>query len=706
MFKINFTHFLKKYFLIIFILGNTHFVFAQKQIHIWYFGNRVGLDFNLTPPAVLSDGTANSQEGSAAMSDNNGKLLFYTNGKILQNRKHLTMPNGTGLMGDLSSTCNTVFVPMPGNDSMYYLFTIGSAREEVPVFAYNIIDLKADGGFGDIVAKNIIVKDTVLEKMAAIRHCNNRDIWIVIKKWNSDEYYAYLLTAGGLNTTPVISSTGLVTNGQINNSIGALKFSSKGNKLVACHAFDNDAVEIMDFDNTTGMITNPLVIHPNVIPHQSTFTGVYGTEFSPDGKLLYVSTTNSDTDPSTLYQFDITSNNAAAILASKQVIAQSTPWIGGALQLGPDKKIYMAMWNDSALSVIENPNTYGAGCNFVFNKIYMAQATNFPVQFGLPNFMQSYFDPASNPYDFSRVGGNCVDLNVSFTINRLSGIDSVKWSFGDMNQSQALQPTHLYTAPGFYDVQLIVYKIDCSGLNDTIKRRIWIADSGNFLGADTSSCNLLTMQIGIEEIFGVNYLWNTGFTGSKITTTGFGDYWLELEQNGCKVRDTIKVYEKPKPSVSLGADTSICKYKPVILKTVSSNFDSYLWNNGAKTSSIQVNQTGTYYVTVSQNSCIASDTIRVLPGDCDIYLPSAFTPNKDNLNETFGVVDNAFVQYFSMQVYSKWGQLIFSSNDINQKWDGTFKGRNMPNGAYVWMLNYTNAHGRKFYEQGTVILIR
>ena len=117
-----------------------------------------------------------------------------------------------------------------------------------------------------------------------------------------------------------------------------------------------------------------------------------------------------------------------------------------------------------------------------------------------------------------------VILYITFKINRLSGIDSVKWNFGDSQQSQALQPTHIYATPGFYDVKLIVYKIDCSGLNDTIVRKIWIADSDTFLGADTSSCSAFNMEIGVEEIFGVNYLWNTGLTSNKITTSGFGDY--------------------------------------------------------------------------------------------------------------------------------------------------------------------------------------
>ena len=694
---------MKKVFLTVSFIISALFIFAQKQTNIWYFGNRVGLDFNQSPPLPLNNGNANSQEGSASISDNNGKLLFYTNGVTVQNRKHLTMLNGNGLMGDLSSTNNVVIVPMPGADSMYYIFAIGSARIEESKLSFSIVDMKADGGFGAVVTKNSIVADGVLEKLAAIRHCNNRDVWIVIQKWNTDEYHSYLVSPIGLNA-PVINSLGFVINGQINNAIGTLKFSSKGNKLAACHAFDNDVVQLMDFDNTTGVISNSLIFKPNAIPHQSTYTGIYGAEFSPDGKLLYVSASNSVADPSTLYQFDITSNNATTILASKQIIAQTAPWFAGALQLGADKKIYMAMWEDSSISVIENPNVYGAGCNFAFNKIYLGPLST-SIQFGLPTFMQSYFDSTSNPYDFSRVG-SCIDLNVSFTINRLNGIDSVRWNFGDGQQSQVLQPSHTYLMPGFYDVNLIVYKVDCSGLNDTITRKIWIADSGSFLGPDTSSCNLITMEIGVEEILGVNYLWNTGFNGSKITTTNFGNYSLEMEQNGCKVRDTIKVSAKPKPIVNLGADTSICKYKPVILRTTTTGFDTYLWNTGETAPSILADKIGTYYVTVTKSLCEASDTINVVPGDCDIYIPSAFTPNHDDKNETFGVIDNVTLQFFSMQIYSKWGELIFKSDDVTRKWDGTFKGKNMPNGSYLWMMTYVKLNGKKYYEQGTVMLIR
>ncbi|HMU08920.1 MAG TPA: gliding motility-associated C-terminal domain-containing protein [Ferruginibacter sp.] len=696
---------MRKYILTYGILFFTYSLFGQKQTNIWYFGNKAGLDFNQTPPLVLRDGKASSFEGTSSMCDNNGKLLFYTNGQVIMNRQHLQMKNGGALSGHQSSTNNTLIVPQPGNDSIYYVFTTGAALQETKQFQYNIVNMKGDGGLGEVIAGNVLIEDNIFEKIAGVKHCNKRDAWILVHKWDSDEYHAYLLTAAGLSPAPVISTTGLVVSGFENNAIGTLKFSSKGTKLAAVHSFDNDVVELMDFNNTTGVISNPVIFKPNATPHTPSFIGVYGAEFSPNGNLLYVSANNSAIDPSVLYQFDITSGNAATILGTRQTIAKNTPWFAGALQLAPDMKIYMAMWKDTSVSVIDNPDVYGPGCNFNYNKIFMGPAADEPVQFGMPNFIQSYFDTASIPYDFNR-SGSCTDRTIAFKLNRLSGIDSVKWDFGDTQQSQVLQPTHTYGAPGFYDVKLIVYKIDCSGLNDTINRRIWIADATGFLGADTSSCNLLALTIGVEEIEGANYLWSTGFNGNKITTTGFGTYWLEVQQNGCRIRDSITVTEKPKPTVSLGPDTSICKFKSVDLIAGTALFDTYLWNTGESTRSITVDKAGTYSVEVTLNGCIAADTVIVFPGDCAIFIPSAFTPNNDGLNETFGVLGDITVKSCSFQVFNKWGQMVFNTSDISQKWDGTYKGKKAPVGAYPWFLSYVTGNGKRKYQQGTVMLIR
>lgn len=683
----------------------TFFAFAQKQSNIWYFGTHVGVDFNKTPPQALYNGILVSQEGCATISNSDGKLLFYTSGTGVFNRKHQLMLNGDNLMGDLSSTDNTVFVPQPGNDSIYYLFTIGSAYQPEKGFRYNVINLKGDSSKGEVISKNISIELSAFEKLAAVRHCNKRDVWVVIHKWDSDEYRAYLVTASGISSTPVVSHTGYFINGTPNNSVGTLKFSSDSKRAAAAHSYDNNVLELMDFDNVTGEFTNPIVFRPSPITTGPTFTGVYGAEFSPNGKLLYVSDNSSSDEPGSLFQFDITAGNAAAILATRQVIARPEPYFSGALQMGPDNKIYMALAGNSYLSAIENPDVYGPGCTFSANKIFLGANNPNPITSGLPNFIQSYFNPLANPYDFSR-SGKCSDHNIAFTINRLTGIDSVKWDFGDGNKSQSISPTNNYVNPGFYDVKLIVYKVDCSGLNDTINHKIWITDKLDFLGPDTSTCMGVKLQLGIDDIPEASYLWNTGSEVNKITTSDIGTYWMEIELNGCTIKDTINLFLKPPPSVDIGPDTFVCQNKAIVLNADNSPGSSYLWSTSETTASIVVNKTGTYYVTVSDNGCTASDTVSVTPGDCDVYFPSAFTPNNDSKNDLFGVAAETSLNNFSMQIFNKWGQLIFASNDTRNKWDGTFKGKNVPNGAYVWVVNYTNRKGIKIYDGGSVILIR
>ncbi|MBL0144996.1 MAG: gliding motility-associated C-terminal domain-containing protein [Chitinophagaceae bacterium] len=456
------------------------------------------------------------------------------------------------------------------------------------------------------------------------------------------------------------------------------------------------------------VISNAITFKPNAIPHAPGFIGIYGAEFSPNGNLLYISANNSLTNPATLFQFDITSHNPTTILSTKQIIAEPTPWYGGALQMGPDQKIYMSMWKDSAISVVENPDVVGAGCNFVLNKISFGLPASAEVlQYGLPNFMQSNFDPNLRPYDFYR-GGNCTDLTVPFFINRLTGIDSVKWDFGDTQLSTQLNPVHPYATPGFYTVKLKVYYFNpCSGLEiDESSTKIWITGNENILGNDLEACvfnnEKIIAQINLPS---ANYLWNTGATTTEITTSSPGKYWLTLDYLGCKISDTINLFIKPPPIVNIGPDTTVCNAKPIILSGGNYVNATYLWNTGEKTRDIIINRAGKYYVTVTTD-CVASDTVNVIAGDCEIFIPTAFTPNGDTKNDKFGVANDFSAKEFHFVVYDRWGNLIFETKENTKKWDGTYKGKTMPTGSYLWTMKYTTLKGIPKYEQGTVMLIR
>src|ERR1035437_6420066 len=109
-------------FLWLFLISYCH---AQKQNNIWYFGNGEGLDFNSDIPTALTDGQLSTPEGSASIADRYGKLLFYSDGNIIWDRRHKYMDNGQGLSGSTSATQPAVILPLPGDTNQYYIFTHG-----------------------------------------------------------------------------------------------------------------------------------------------------------------------------------------------------------------------------------------------------------------------------------------------------------------------------------------------------------------------------------------------------------------------------------------------------------------------------------------------------------------------------------------------------------------------------------------------------
>ena len=230
--------FMKKYGCIIFILISSMFcASAQNEGNIWYFGASAGLDFNSGAPVALIDGMLNTNEGCATISDNNGNLLFYTDGMTAYNKNHDVMPNGTGLLGHTSSTQSGVIVKKPGSTTIYYIFTVDGMSGNLGGLNYSEVDMTLQGGYGDInTNKNIPIFTNACEKITSIKHQNNSDYWIVARLENSNTYHSYLLTSSGLNMTPVVTNIGPI----YINKIGYLRGSSDGNKIAAVNYGGND----------------------------------------------------------------------------------------------------------------------------------------------------------------------------------------------------------------------------------------------------------------------------------------------------------------------------------------------------------------------------------------------------------------------------------------------------------------------------------
>ena len=265
-----------------------HFTaFAQAEASKWYFGTNAGIDFSSGGPIVLTDGQLSTDEGCATISENNGDLLFYTDGITVWDRQHNIMPNGTGLTGDSSSTQSAIIVPKPGNTTTYYIFTVDDLAGPNGL-RYSEVDMTLNGGNGDITnQKNIELNASTTEKISAVKHANGIDFWVVTHDWNNNNFLSYRVTAAGVNMTPVTSSVGEIHGDNGLDSKGYMKISPDASRLALASWSGNSVVEIFDFNNSSGVVSNPILIG-NGFFSSGPASGAYGVEFSPDSDLLYV----------------------------------------------------------------------------------------------------------------------------------------------------------------------------------------------------------------------------------------------------------------------------------------------------------------------------------------------------------------------------------------------------------------------------------
>lgn len=358
---------------------------AQKEANVWYFGKNAGLSFSGAEIMPLKDGNLFSEEGSATICDAQGNLLFYSNGMQVWDKSHQIMANGKELKGHESSTQAALILPKPGSAHLYYLFTTDFQGMNHGL-QYHLIDISKNGGLGEVISKNNLIFAPVTEKLTAVRHRNGRDFWVLTHRWNSTAFYAYLITPAGITFTPVESRIGSMPTGDNGGTIGYLKASPAGDKLAMATWAPINKLELFDFDNATGQVTNVLDL--------GKFDEAYGVEFSPDGSKLYGGKNGIAGGEARIFQFNLKAGSPDDIIHSGKQVAKSNSRKIGALQLGPDGRIYIARNESTFLGVIRNPNAAGPDCDYKDNGISLGSQRS---ELGLPNFPAFYFHNLTAP---------------------------------------------------------------------------------------------------------------------------------------------------------------------------------------------------------------------------------------------------------------------------------------------------------------------
>lgn len=418
------------------LLLNFGVLFSQGEADNWYFGNNAGLNFSSGTPTALLDGQLNTTEGCATISNNNGDLLFYTDGITVWNKQHNVMINGSGLQGDPSSSQSGIIVPNPANEFQYYIFSVNDNADNGGVY-FSLVDMSLSNGDGEVIPtqKNINLLKKSAEKIAAIDD-DNDGFWVIAYASESgldltyNTFHAFPITSTGVGSA--IKST--YTACETNDGRGYLKISPDGSKLALCNQ-NQLHVCLHDFDKTNGTVAPEVVINTNDTP--------YCAEFSPSSEVMYVSTGEYTSSTSYLQQFNLT---AIDIPGSIQTIFSYEGQRAG-LQLAIDGKIYFARPFESFLGVINNPETIGIGCDYVDEGVNLNGRFS---QQGLPPFIQSFFI-----VDIG-VQNTCFGDTTVFSVTSDDPITSILWDFGDGTTSDIENPTHTYATIGTYTITVTV----------------------------------------------------------------------------------------------------------------------------------------------------------------------------------------------------------------------------------------------------------
>lgn len=443
----------------------------------WHFGENVNLSFLPDPnnPVFLSGSAMVSiNEGCASVSDQDGNLLFYTNGETVWNNLHQIMVNGTGLMGHQSSAQGVIIVPRPGHPDNYYIVTINGLTGDKKGLYYSEVDMSNGVGFVVAANKNTVLKDhqrtdidaaynNFSEKLTSAKHGNGSDYWVItqIKGYA----YSYYVHSGGIHIYPYYAAQAPVVIDATTGSscVGQLKVSPTGQRFGIAYGTINalpmslGAVYLGNFNNATGQIV--FDANPASLPNTTLYRGL---EFSPSGEYVYFA------HQSKLYVSD-------AATGANTTLVQASGF-NGDMQLALNGKIYSSGYHalmPNLMSVINTPNNGSSPGQSTWSVVVTSGSSKLSVpqwvhwQNSCPSDV-TLSTPETNSSPFTYSYADYIVTNGSYSVSPTQDITMKAGSY------IALQP-NTYITPGSH---FIAYIEECE-TNSSFRTRPEISDTGD-----------------------------------------------------------------------------------------------------------------------------------------------------------------------------------------------------------------------------------
>ncbi|PXV62091.1 hypothetical protein CLV62_12246 [Dysgonomonas alginatilytica] len=448
---------------------------AQKEAANWFFGSGCGLDFintvtkNDASSVAVTDVPTNQSsplstyEGCFSLSDSDGRIIVFSDGMRVYNKDKALI--ASGLRGNSSSAQSGILIPWPEKPGFYFIISNAQSGTGSGGIFYSVFDAAGNSGNGLVTNINTALKTTgyvtttnLYENVTSVKHDNGTDYWLLNR--TGQYMFAWLITKNGfvnLEPTAITTIPGTVSTIPM-VSEGYMKMSPDGKQI--CHAnidAPNGEVLLADFDNSTGKISN--IKLRNIYPGGNSALGrIYGVEFSPSGKNMFISQLNGG-----LYVIP----TAEFMTATPKLITS----LIGIVQTGPDGRLYGIIKSGKRLGIIPNPEDDIPNIKIHLFENYLTGTA----EWGLPTFVASFFNAKAVDKSFVCVGNDfkyTVEISMSGAI--ADQPTKLEWNFGDgsakVNQTivsgtTIYKQTHNYTATGKYNITITPYKSNGAALS-------------------------------------------------------------------------------------------------------------------------------------------------------------------------------------------------------------------------------------------------
>lgn len=722
---------------------------SERQAENWHFGMGISIQFVNGPPTLNPPSAMDAFEGACSLSDTTGNLLFYSNGGgrlpgnggpggvdqdygTIWNRNHEELYDMRGEEGGgFSARQSALAFPAPGNDpDRYYLFTMEEAEFDVGGavagqpqgrgLSYFVVDMSLNGGLGGVSQAEQQVYVPAYEGLDATPMEGAEGYWIATHNNQAN-------AAGRLVIVP-LSTTGLGEPVEIelpNGVGGRIKFSPDGRFLY-------QRGTVYAFDPVAGTVGGILGEYPTLSDNNATFT--------PDSRFLY------GTQPigplsNVIVRHDVAEGSLLPIAALEE--PGQTVITSGPFQIGPNGNIYFIE------QVLDEQGAFSS----LFGEIRCV-STGQPVveravldltSFGEgsvfpnspPQFVDAIFRVSQQP-DTLRLDTlevvSCPSDN-GMLAPRESGI-SYAWSTGDTTETILVEASGLYCVTITDECNV---RIDCqrvqleSNENNPVVIESFLEDCEQFCVVDLNAESTFD---SIRVIMGFNipdgelpaffdrWFPTDSLVFPKLPEAGAGEspYLFAFISGPCGVQlvnlldlpyetpadfaARIELFETNTPCVGEELEFTIVTDGEVPITEVT-------WEDGSTDNprTVIAELDATYLATVV-SECLDTAFVEVNPEveefcDCEDAIPELITPNGDGTNDRFGLFTNCPVSDFTLIVYNRWGQPVFSTSDPGQRWDGTNDGTpaNMDTYLYRMVFRFLDEEGLQERE-GQFSLVR